>query len=201
MMMNDILTSKKKFRDFIQVGFKTMDDEKYQKWNRLIRQAFFTLDLVMQSQRVMIYYSMRREVDTLFMIEELLVLGKNVSLPICTPNRDLEAGLIGDLSELAPARFLGPQLSKAGLLEPRPGVPLMVPESIDLIVTPGVAFDERGFRLGHGAGYYDRFLARASQAHKLGLAYDFQVMKELPIEPHDIPVDSVLTPTRHLEFR
>jgi 5-formyltetrahydrofolate cyclo-ligase len=197
----DILTLKKQIRGFIQAGMKTMDDGKYQQWNLFIRKAFFTLDPVLHSRRIMIYYSIRREVETRRMIGELLNLGKEVSLPICNAGQDLEAGCIRDLSELGPTRFAGTQLSKVGLLEPKPGVPLMAPESIDLIVAPGVAFDERGFRLGHGAGYYDRFLPKASRAHKLGLAYDFQVVKELPVEPHDIPLDSLLTPTRYLVFK
>lgn len=197
----DILASKKQIRGFIQVGFKTVDDEKFQKWNRLVREMFFTLDPVLHSKKVMIYYSIQREVETHWMIAELLRLGKEVSLPICTAERDLEAGWIKDLSELEPARNKEPQLWKAGLIEPRPGVSLMTPESIDLIVIPGVAFDEHGFRLGRGAGYYDRFLPKASRAHKLGLAYDFQVLKEVPVESHDIPLDSLLTPTRYLEFR
>ncbi|MCL6590024.1 MAG: 5-formyltetrahydrofolate cyclo-ligase [Firmicutes bacterium] len=197
----DILTAKKKIRGIIQADFQTMDDEKRHQWDLKIRKVFLTLDPVLHSRRIMIYYSIRREVETHWIIGELLNLGKEVALPICTAVRDLEAGWIRDLSELAPARNTGAQLSKAGLWEPRPGVPLMAPESIDLIVTPGVAFDERGFRLGHGAGYYDRFLPKASQAHKLGLAYDFQVVKELPVEPHDVPLDSLLTPTRFLKFR
>lgn len=197
----DILTSKKQIRGIIQAGFQAIDDEKCQQWNLMIREVFLTVDPVLLSRRIMIYYSIRREVETRWMIEKLLSLGKEVSLPICTEDRDLEAGLIRDLSELATTKFAGAHLSKAGLLEPKMGASLMAPESIDLIVTPGVAFDERGFRLGHGAGYYDRFLPKASRAHKLGLAYDFQVVKELPVEPHDIPLDSLLTPTRYLVFK
>ena len=61
----------------------------------------------------------------------------------------------------------------------------------DLIIVPGIAFTERGDRLGRGGGYYDRFLGR-TKAYKLALLYDFQLITELPIEEHDVRVDFVL---------
>ena len=65
-------------------------------------------------------------------------------------------------------------------------------DEIELVVVPGVAFDRKGKRLGRGKGYYDRLLATA-KATKIGIGYEFQLVEEIPAEPHDIPMDVVIT--------
>jgi 5-formyltetrahydrofolate cyclo-ligase len=71
---------------------------------------------------------------------------------------------------------------------------------LDLILVPGLAFDLNGRRLGKGKGYYDRLLAGVSGI-KCGVAFDEQVVSEVPAGPHDVRVNCILTPTRWLEFR
>ena len=66
------------------------------------------------------------------------------------------------------------------------------PSEIELVVVPAVAYDKKGARLGRGKGFYDRFL-RSTKATKVGVGYDFQLMEELPIEPHDISMDIIVT--------
>ncbi|MCM1005248.1 MAG: 5-formyltetrahydrofolate cyclo-ligase [Lachnospiraceae bacterium] len=77
-------------------------------------------------------------------------------------------------------------------IEEPAGDDLVDPSILELIVTPGVAFSRKGARLGRGKGYYDRLLAE-TKATKVGVAYHFQLLDEIPIEPHDIPVDIVIT--------
>ena len=69
----------------------------------------------------------------------------------------------------------------------------IAPAQIDCIIVPGAAFDFQGNRLGMGGGYYDRFLPLAVNAKKIALAYDFQLVKNLPTEAHDAKIDAVLT--------
>lgn len=64
---------------------------------------------------------------------------------------------------------------------------------IDLVIVPGLAFSPAGDRLGYGAGYYDRFLAERRHARAVGVAYAFQVVSDVPTEPHDVRVDAVIT--------
>lgn len=64
-------------------------------------------------------------------------------------------------------------------------------EDIEVIIVPGVAFDRKGRRLGRGKGFYDRLLATA-KATKIGVGYDFQLIDELPSEPHDVPMDMII---------
>lgn len=68
------------------------------------------------------------------------------------------------------------------------------PGQIDLAIIPGVAFDEQGFRLGRGGGYYDRLLAHPEfRGRKIGLCWDFQLLPSIPREPHDIVMDQVIS--------
>ena len=69
-------------------------------------------------------------------------------------------------------------------------------EDCDLLIIPGVAFDEAGHRIGHGMGFYDRLLRYPHQALKIGLAFEAQMAKAIPVEPHDVSVDMILTEMR-----
>lgn len=77
-------------------------------------------------------------------------------------------------------------------IEEPTGDELVDPSILELIVTPGVAFSRKGGRLGRGKGYYDRLLAE-TKATKIGVGYHFQLIDELPLEPHDVPMDIVIT--------
>ena len=80
-----------------------------------------------------------------------------------------------------------------GIQEPSPEKRIkMNPEIIDLVIVPGIAFDRQGGRLGHGKGYYDRFL-QFTRAFRLGLAFDCQLLKTVPTESHDVPMNAILS--------
>ncbi|RLF88523.1 5-formyltetrahydrofolate cyclo-ligase, partial [Thermococci archaeon] len=98
-------------------------------------------------------------------------------------------GRIRSFSELRPGKF--------NIMEPREAIDEEV--NLDLIVVPGVAFDESGYRLGFGKGYYDRFLRSFRETTKLGLAYEFQVLEEVPRDEGDIPVDFIITEKRRID--
>lgn len=105
-----------------------------------------------------------------------------VSYPRCE-GEALSLHLVSALSELLPGRF--------GIREPPTGP---TPERLDLIVVPGLAFTPAGYRLGRGAGFYDRFLSAVpSTTVKIGVCFEFQLMAEIPHESHDARVDSVVT--------
>lgn len=76
------------------------------------------------------------------------------------------------------------------------------PEEIDVMLVPGVAFDEHGNRLGQGGGYYDRYLTHLRpDALTIGIAFDEQIVEEVPHHPHDRSVGYVVTPTRLITAR
>ena len=80
-----------------------------------------------------------------------------------------------------------------GIKEPEPHSSLPVDKTdLDIILVPCVAFDEKKYRLGHGGGYYDRYL-KDFHGLKIGIAYELQKVKEVPTEEHDVPLDLIIT--------
>jgi 5-formyltetrahydrofolate cyclo-ligase len=84
--------------------------------------------------------------------------------------------------------------------EPAGTAPQINPAEVDVILVPGLAFDERGHRIGYGRAFYDRLLPSMPQAFRVGLAYDFQLVMELPNDPHDIPMHCVISDKRCVRF-
>nr|HPK00418.1 5-formyltetrahydrofolate cyclo-ligase [Candidatus Hydrogenedentota bacterium] len=92
------------------------------------------------------------------------------------------------MEELAPAAF--------GVLEPRPEYRRdMAPPADSVVLVPGLAFTESGWRIGYGGGYFDRFLAEFPGT-KIAIAYALQLIPEMPAEAHDIPMDIIVTESR-----
>ena len=81
-----------------------------------------------------------------------------------------------------------------GILEPDPlRTPFESGFDLDLILVPDMAFTEHGYRLGYGGGYYDRFLEAEPDHPLVALCYDFQMLDEIPVEPHDVKMDKVIS--------
>ena len=140
---------------------------------------------------VAMYASFRNEVDTVSLVRETLTLDKKVCLPKTNiKTRSLTFHLISKMEDLAPGAF--------GIPEPKKDCPVVPPSEIDLVIMPGIAFDETGRRIGFGGGYYDRFLKQISpHAKKIALAYEFQVIRErIPDLAKDAKVDRIITEER-----
>lgn len=192
-MSDQVKRQKQEFRVQMKEKLKNMTCTDYTLLNEKVLQRFFELSMIKQARKIMIYYSIEREVATIPMIERLLQQDKQVYLPICRADKDLDAGLITGLEGLVERKFK--------LKEPAPGGIILSPEELEVIVIPGLAFDRKGYRLGHGVGYYDRFLVKTHpKSRKIGLAYDFQVISQLPADGYDIPVNGILTPNTWLDF-
>jgi 5-formyltetrahydrofolate cyclo-ligase len=84
-----------------------------------------------------------------------------------------------------------------GIPEPRRRCLEIAPDQVDWVLVPGLAFDDRGFRLGRGAGHYDRLLPTLRpDAPRWALALDCQWVEALPVEPHDVPLDGIVSPRK-----
>lgn len=132
---------------------------------------------------VALYVAVGEEADPGAAVAALLAAGTRVLLPRVA-GEELELAAVRDLRDLRPG-FRGiPE-------PPGPAVPL---EQVGAVVTPGVAFDRAGTRLGRGSGHYDRLLARLRpEALRIGFCFEAQVAGTLPRDPHDQPVDVVVT--------
>ncbi len=144
---------------------------------------------------VMLFASFRTEVDTGPLIRACLARGAVVALPRIAGPRLLEAVRVAD-----PVRDLEP--GTWGIPEPRAGLPVADPGIIDLAFVPGAAFSAAGGRCGYGGGFYDAFLPRLRRGTPLvGLAFETQVLDDVPCEPHDLAVDVVVTEARVIRCR
>lgn len=138
---------------------------------------------------VMFYAATSWEVDTFDLIKECLQMGKKAVLPVANPaKKELIPVEIQTMDSLV--------RNSLGIMEPAKDDAKIIPrDKLDLVVVPGLAFDKWGNRLGRGAGYYDRFLARLPlKTMKMGLAFEFQMIDSVPaVEGQDIPLDLVIS--------
>ncbi len=140
------------------------------------------------AHHVMLFWGVGKEVRTEPLILRALEAGKHVYLPRVTGPGEMEAVEIRSIEELVPGTFSIPEPSKDLKAAP--------PGALELVVVPGVAFDFRGGRLGRGGGYYDRFLAHAPGALRVGLARERLILRELPMCELDVKMDLVVTELR-----
>ncbi len=127
------------------------------------------------------------EPDIRPLLQEALRGGKLLSLPRFS--RESGAYVPVTVQDLARDLVTG----RYGVLEPAPGCPETTINHLDLALIPGVGFSFAGGRLGRGGGYYDRLLERFSGI-RCGVAFEWQLAVEIPMERHDVAMDSVLTP-------
>src|SRR5882724_9947832 len=127
------------------------------------------------------------ELDVWPLLELSLALGTNCALPFF----DAEKKTYGTrrLTNLATEIITG----KFGLREPAASCAEIPLDQFDLVLVPGMAFDLSGNRLGRGLGFYDRLLEKLSGI-KCGVGYDFQLVEQIPVDPHDAKLDFILTP-------
>jgi len=148
-----------------------------------------SLTVVSGAGLVMGYVPFRNEVDVLPLLRSLLQRGARIVLPkVRKAERRIDACLVDDLEDLERGAY--------GILEPRSEL-RVDPREIDLVIVPGVAYDESRNRLGYGGGYYDRFLAALSaRAVSVAPAFELQVVPQLPRDVHDRRVDIIVTEKR-----
>lgn len=154
----------------------------------VIKEKLFKLKEFHRAGLIMFYAAFKNEVDTALMMKEAQALGKKIVLPLTAPDFQIRPYLVFDLEkDLAPSSF--------GILEPESiRAEEIEPSRIELIILPGIAFDQRGYRLGFGQAFYDRFLSSISlRPFCLGLGYEFQIMAKIPFDAHDEKLDMVIT--------
>ncbi|HCC55116.1 MAG TPA: 5-formyltetrahydrofolate cyclo-ligase [Desulfobulbaceae bacterium] len=169
--------------------------EERQLKSRFITDRLLALPEFAGARNILTYVSFRSEVETLPLIAHCLQKGITVSVPLTlvTEHRLLAYAITDPGRDLAPGY--------CGILEPLPTLPLLDPVSIELVVMPGSVFDMRGGRLGYGGGYYDRFLQNAvPKALRIGLAFDLQVVKDVPQTGHDQQLDYLVTESNSFHF-
>ncbi|MDH7506527.1 MAG: 5-formyltetrahydrofolate cyclo-ligase [Candidatus Thermoplasmatota archaeon] len=175
-------------KELIELRKNLSRKEVFEKSNE-IKNRLFKLNQFIKASTVMFYVSYDNEVYTHEMIKDCLANKKNVIVPITDKkNKRLILSKLEKWDDLSPGVY--------NILEPRKEkIKEASIDEIDLIIVPGVGFDEKGNRIGHGIGFYDKLL-KDSKSKFIGLAFEFQVIKNIPIEKHDIKMDKIVTEKR-----
>lgn len=176
---------KKALRREIREKISALPEEYIRESDEGIAERVFSLPEFLRAKTIFTFYSIGREPDTHRIITKALELGKTVALPVCFKGGVMEARVIRDIGEVRPSSMMG-------LMEPLDSTEVVPPEDLDFIVVPALAFDEEGYRVGYGGGYYDRFLSR-TKAYTVGVARERLMMEKVPREPHDVAVHCVVT--------
>ena len=156
--------TKKEARQQVKEWMKKLDKNYIEKADQSIFEQVKELKEFQEAKTIFCYASMKNEVDTWQLIALALKQGKNVGVPLC----------IGK-----------------GIMEPSRRCPILSKEKIDMAVIPCVSADREGRRLGHGAGFYDRFLDGVTFP-KILVCYKELMMDQVPTEEHDILMDQVI---------
>ncbi len=197
--MNHIGPDRQTLRRQVLERRRSQSPEEQEEKSRRIMENLLSLPETDQAETIFAYVNFRDEVRTTGFIDRCLAMGKVVSVPltIVRPPGLLAVRITDPAGDLTPGY--------CGIPEPLPELAVrqsVDPDAIDLVLVPGSVFDSRGGRLGYGGGFYDRFLChQAPRAKRIGLAYEMQVVDRVPVEPHDQPMDMVVTEKRILTCR
>lgn len=191
MRVSDLAETKRELRRSLARTLDALSPEAVAGLSARLCQRVLASEFVRAAEALMAFAPMAGETDVTPIIERGLESGRIVALPWI----DWEA------RELVPRRVLrypdDLETTRHGLRQPRASCPAVEPGTIDLVITPGLAFDGYGGRLGRGGGFYDRFFAAPGlTAARVGVAFDEQIIDRVPRDQRDALVDAVITPTR-----
>lgn len=185
---------KRSLRSQLLAERRALDPDSWSSSSRAAQLNLLSLDEYDHAECIAIYAPAHNETDTALILESAFNADKRVLYPaVCCHNMVFRP--VERLDTMQKGAF--------GILEPPPiGVDHHADEP-DLIVVPGVAFDQMGHRIGYGKGFYDRFLNHPGcKAHLVGLCHDFQLINEvIAADIHDIPMEIIVTETRILRCR
>ena len=178
---------KSELRKQVLQDMKAIPREQKQAMDQALTERFLKHPFYQEAKVIATYLSFPHEFQTQELIEQALRDGKKVLIPKTYPKGRMDF-VVYDPQQLVKTSF--------GLLEPQGNLEVVDASQIDLIHVPGLSFTTKGYRIGYGGGYYDRYLEQFS-GHTLSTIYPCQIRDFSP-ENHDIPVQEVLIDERNL---
>ncbi|MCH1624932.1 5-formyltetrahydrofolate cyclo-ligase [Fredinandcohnia quinoae] len=180
------METKKVLRKEMKEHLQLIDDSFLKIWSKSITEKIITLPEWNHAKTIGITISGKHEVNTEELIKMAWKANRRVVVPKCIPStKKLVFREITSFSQLEVVFY--------GLKEPIEDQTKEVDQGdIDLLIVPGLRFTKEGYRLGHGGGYYDRFLT-TYEGNTISLAFDIQIIDSLPIETFDLPVQKIIT--------
>ena len=185
--MDTAALEKQRLREEHLAAREALSEQERSVLDDRITQKLLAISEYVEATTVLTYVSVSSEVSTRMFIERALRDGKTVAVPRCLPGHCLEFVAITSLDQLIAAPF--------GLLEPPKELPALTEEQMDasICIVPALLVDIKGYRLGYGAGFYDRFLS-TYPGKKICLAYQQNLSRTmLPHTTFDVAVDEVIT--------
>ena len=192
-MASTIDSEKKALRCRVREQLSALSRSALVRSDDALFEKFLALPQVEKAQTVFAFWGIPgREPDTVRLIGELIRRGKTVGLPRMLPDHRMEVRRYDPDIDLVTV--------SVGISEPGEDCPLIAREAINLVLVPAVCYDRRGYRLGFGGGYYDRWLAGFSGV-TVGLCREAVLQEAVPTEAHDARVDLLLTEGECLSFQ
>ncbi|MBU4184665.1 MAG: 5-formyltetrahydrofolate cyclo-ligase [Proteobacteria bacterium] len=190
--MEEIREKKQEIRNNIAKILEEFSDKEREKKTKQIEDSLFEFANFLEAKIVLLYVNKKSEVASRNIIKKCFDFNKIVILPAFDiKTYEIKLMKVDDLDN---DLRTGPR----GILEPDINRCKIVPvDCVDLAIIPGVAFDEKGGRIGSGEGYYDRFIPKLSiTTRKVALALERQIIQQVPVESHDNHVDIIITEER-----
>lgn len=184
-------SAKKALREAILKTRDSFSKEILDRMSEMIQARVLNMNEFIHAKTVAAYCSIGSEVKTSKVLTMVLQMKKNLALPKVTDGTGIVFAAVENLQNDL-------EVGKYNIMEPKNHCVKI--NKIDLVLVPGIAWDEHGHRLGYGKGYYDRYLA-SLQTTSVGLAYDFQVLEDIPHGKNDFRVNLILTEKRLIKAR
>jgi 5-formyltetrahydrofolate cyclo-ligase len=182
---------KKHLRNELKRHRSELPENERTEMSQQIINFLYEIDEFNQAKSIFCYISYLSEVETSSLIKLFLEQGLALAVPKIMGKTEMIAAPLTNMSDLEP--------DKMGILTPKSNQAAAGP--FDIAITPGVGFTDRGDRLGYGRGYYDRWFSNNKVKTKIGIAFEVQVVEELPIEETDMPLDILVTEERIIDLR
>ena len=188
-----IVSDKKSVRTALRKKRAELSEEYISEASGAFCEAILSLDEFKRCDTVLLFYPLGNEPDMRRIAFEARSLGKKVAFPISlTESYTLEFHEVASLDEM--------KLGTYGIAEPPTDAPLPTITQKTLCVVPALAVDKRGYRIGYGKGYYDRFLA-SFEGISIAAVFDGFLLDRLPTEDTDVPLDILITKTGVIRIR
>lgn len=181
---------KKRLRNELKQRRSQLSESERIHMSQQIKQFLSEITEFKQAKSIFCYISYLDEVETHALISRFIEQNLTLAVPKIINKTEMLAIPLKDFSDLEP--------DKMGILTPKSSQPAT--SSFDIAITPGLGFTEKGERLGYGRGYYDRWFEKNEVKTKIGIAYEVQIVDELPVEETDIPLDILVTEKRIIDL-
>ncbi len=189
-MRKNIKEKKARLREELKARRAALDADTRAAYSRRVTDKILSQPEVRSADNIFIYISYGSELETHTLINALLDSGKRLAAPRILDRETMIAVGFSDWASLEKAEL--------GILRPMGSDPLTV--EYDVTITPGLGFTERGYRIGYGAGYYDRWFARNQSGTRIAPAFEIQLVENLPVDEYDLPVHRILTERRDIHI-